>query len=502
MNKEIEKIYQDSEAYRDHLATVDQKGKRIWVYPKKPEGRFYNRRTIFSWILLALLFTMPFIRIKGEQFLLFNVLEGKFVLFGIVFTPQDLHLFALAMVTLMIFIVLFTVVFGRIFCGWICPQTIFMEMVFRKIEYLIEGDANQQRKLNAEPWTTEKILKKSIKHVIFSIIAIIIANLFLSYIIGTENVLQIICEPVVDHLGGFIAMLIFAGLFYGVFAFMREQVCTTICPYGRMQSVLIVPETVVVIYDNVRGEPRGKMKRDSRTKESPVASIVKDVSTGSESPELSSNERPLKLQGDCVDCKLCVRVCPTGIDIRNGTQLECVNCTACIDACDSIMEKVGKPKGLIRYDSMAGVEKGIHKIFNWRVIAYSVVLVALLILQAFLLINRSDVELLVLRTPGQLYQKVDDVWLSNLYNWEMINKTSDDIPNVELKVLNFDGARIRPVGDNLERGLSKNALSKGVLFIDLPLDKVMDRKTKLVIGAFAKGKLIDKVSTNFLGPIK
>ncbi|MAT53455.1 MAG: cytochrome c oxidase accessory protein CcoG [Saprospirales bacterium] len=503
MNKDIEKVYQDTESFRDRLATVDKQGKRIWVYPKKPSGRFYKWRTIVSWVLLAALFTMPFIKVNGEQFLLLNVLEGKFVIFGMVFTPQDLHLFALAMMTLMIFIVLFTVVFGRIFCGWVCPQTIFMEMVFRKIEYLIEGDASQQRKLNAAPWTTEKVIKKVSKHAIFYGIAVVIANLFLSYIIGSDRVLEIISEPISEHFGGFIAMLIFAGLFYGVFAFMREQVCTTICPYGRMQSVLIVPETIVVIYDFVRGEPRGKLKKSkAKAKANPATDIAQTVAAGAASPEVATAEAPIKVQGDCIDCGLCVRVCPTGIDIRNGTQLECVNCTACIDACDSIMEKVGKPKGLIRYDSLIGVEKGVRKIFTWRVAAYSAVLVALLVLQAALLITRSDVELQVFRTPGQLYQKVDDTWLANLYNWEMVNKTSEDIPNVEFRVLNFEGARIRYIGDNHERGLAKNALSKGVMFIDLPIDKVGHRKTELVIGVYANGKLIDKTTTNFLGPIK
>lgn len=499
MNIEIEKIYQDSESFRDHLATVDKKGKRIWIYPMKPSGRFYRWRTYVSWILLVALFTMPFIKVNGEQFLLLNVLEGKFVLFGMVFTPQDLHLFALAMVTLMIFIVLFTVVFGRIFCGWLCPQTIFMEMVFRKIEYLIEGDANQQRKLNAAPWNTEKVIKKLSKHAIFYGIAVVIANLFLSYVIGSDRVLQIINEPISAHLGGFIAMLIFAGLFYGVFAFMREQVCTTICPYGRMQGVLIVPETTVVIYDYVRGEPRGKLKK---LKSDPAAELAHVVAQGAAHPEIATSEAPIKVQGDCIDCKLCVRVCPTGIDIRNGTQLECVNCTACIDACDSIMDKIGKPRGLIRYDSAIGVEKGVRKIFTWRAIGYSAVLVALLVLQAFLLINRSEVELLVLRTPGQLYQKVEDTWLANLYNWEMVNKTNNDIPNIEFKVLNFQGARIRYIGNNHARGLTKNALSKGVVFIDLPLEKVQQRKIKLVVGAFADGKLLDKTTTNFLGPLK
>ncbi len=486
------------ESFRDHLATVDKRGKRIWIYPKKPSGRFYKWRTYVSWVLLAALFTMPFIRINGEQFLLFNVLEGKFVIFGLVFTPQDLHLFALAMVTLMVFIVLFTAVYGRLFCGWVCPQTIFMEMVYRKIEYLIEGDANQQRKLNAAPWTTDKILKKATKHAIFYGIAVLISNLFLAYIIGSDAALQIISEPISQHLGGFIAMLVFAGLFYGVFAFMREQVCTTICPYGRMQGVLIAPETIVVIYDWVRGEPRGRLKKQKN----PVGELQAKVAGAALHPEPAVADNPLQVQGDCIDCKLCVQVCPTGIDIRNGTQLECVNCTACIDACDAVMDKIGRPRGLIRYDSALGVEKGVRKIFTPRALAYSAVLAVLIILQAFLLITRSDVELLVLRTPGQLYQRLDDGYLANLYNWEMVNKTSVPLSNLRFEVLNRDDARIRLVGQQTDLSVDKNAMGKGVFFIDLPEKALESRKTKLVIAVYAGDKLLDKTSTNFLGPMK
>lgn len=485
----------NGESFRDHLATVDKRGKRIWIYPKKPSGRYYKWRTYVSWVLLAALFVMPFIRVNGEQFLLFNVLQGKFVIFGLVFTPQDLHLFALAMVTLMVFIVLFTVVYGRLFCGWVCPQTIFMEMVYRKIEYLIEGDANQQRKLNAAPWTTEKVLKKASKHAIFYGIAVVISNLFLAYVIGSDEVLKIIREPIGMHVQGFVAMLVFAGLFYGVFAFMREQVCTTICPYGRMQGVLIVPETIVVIYDWVRGEPRGKLKKN------PVQELQSELSKAAAAPETASDGAPLKLQGDCIDCKLCVQVCPTGIDIRNGTQLECVNCTACIDACDAVMDKIGRPRGLIRYDSAVGVEKGVRKIFTPRVLAYSAVLAVLVILQAFLLLNRTDVELLMLRTPGQLYQRLDDGYLANLYNWEMVNKTSKELEDIRFEVLNVEGARIRLIGQQSTPSVGKNSLGKGVLFIDLPESAIKGHKTKLVVGAFAGEKLLDKTTTNFLGPM-
>ncbi len=493
---EVENIHEDKEIYRDELATVDKSGKRIWIYPKKPKGRFYNWRTLTAVVLIALLVGIPFLKVNGEPFLLFNVLEGKFILFSIVFSPQDLHLFALAMVTMVVFVVLFTVVFGRLFCGWVCPQTIFMEMVFRKIEYWIEGDANQQRRLNKAPWDFTKIVKKLFKHLVFYAIAVFIANVFLSYIIGAEHVLKIIREPVGMHMGGFVAMLIFAGLFYGVFAFMREQVCTTICPYGRLQGVLLVPETIVVHYDFVRGEPRGRIKRD------PIDTLKNDIVNEAKNLEPGAGQKPLNLKGDCIDCKKCVHVCPTGIDIRNGTQLECVNCTACIDACDEVMEKVKRPKGLIRYDSYNGVKEGQRKIFTTRAIAYSAVLAVLIIFQAFLFANRTDVEALVLRVPGQLYQKIDETHYSNLFNWEVVNKTANDIEHIEFRIAGMPEGKIRHISKSDNRIASKQGLLKGVFFIDLPKASLKGSKTKLTIEVYSGDRLLDKTKTNFSGPIQ
>lgn len=471
---DIEKDFPEAEEFRDHLATVDKEGKRIWIYPKKPKGRFFNYRKWVSWLLLALLFGMPFLKVNGEPLMLFNILEAKFIIFGVVFTPQDIHLFALAMVTLMVFIVLFTVVYGRLFCGWVCPQTIFMEMVFRRIEYWIEGDAFQQIKLNNSPWTNQKIFRKTLKHAIFFALAIIVANTFLAYVIGIDEVKEIISEPISQNQGGFVAMLIFSGLFYGVFAFLREQVCTTICPYGRMQGVILVPESIVVLYDFVRGEPRGKIRK--------------------------GKESEIKL-GDCVDCKLCVQVCPTGIDIRNGTQLECVNCTACIDACDEVMEKVDRPKGLIRYDSQKGIEEGKRKILTPRVLGYTGILAALIVLQAFLFATRTSVEAIILRTPGQLFQKVDDSTLSNLYNWEVINKTTRDINDISFKIPGKN-AKINLVGKQSELTAPKQGLTKGMLFVELPLEQVEGHKTKLIFEVYSGNTLLDKTTTNFLGPIR
>ena len=494
----------DKEKYRDKIATVDEKGRRIWIYPKKPKGKFYNARTYVSWVLLVFLFAMPFIKVKGEPILLFNVLERKFIIFGLLFSPQDFHLFVLAMLTFIVFIVLFTVIFGRLFCGWVCPQTIFMEMVFRKIEYWIEGDANAQKRLDKAPWTRDKIIKKTSKHLLFFAIAVLIANTFLSYIIGVDEVIKIVSEPLSLHLTGFISMLLFSAAFYGVFAKMREQVCTTICPYGRLQGVLTDKNTILVSYDFERG--RTKRERfaksdNSKLKTNPIAAIQNSITTAVDLPQYNpsfAEEKPIKLNGDCIDCKLCVKVCPTGIDIRDGAQLECVNCTACMDACDGVMEKVKRPKGLIRYDSYKGIVEKRKSIFTTRVIAYSAVLAILLAVNVILLGSRSDVETLIFRTPGMLYQKVDDTYISNLYNYQIFNKTLEEFP-VEFKIKNEEG-RIKWVGSSPVT--KESDMVEGAFFIEMDKNKLESRKNKIFIEVYSEEKLLDVVKTTFLGPVK
>ncbi|MDX5436563.1 MAG: 4Fe-4S binding protein, partial [Pontibacter sp.] len=286
-----------TDEFRDHLSTVDAEGKRVWVYPKKPQGKLYNYRKYVSYVLLAFLFAGPFIKINGLPLLMLNVIERKFVIFGVLFWPQDFFILVLAFLTMAVFIILFTVVYGRIFCGWVCPQTIFLEMVFRRIEYLIEGDYTKQRALDKMPWNTEKILKKGTKTFVFLAISFLIANTFLAYIIGIDALLEIAIDNPLNHLAGLGALVVFTGLFYGVFAWFREQVCTIACPYGRLQGVMLDKKTVVVAYDYGRGEPRGKLRKNQE-----------------------------RTEGDCINCNQCVHVCPTGIDIRNGTQLECINC--------------------------------------------------------------------------------------------------------------------------------------------------------------------------------
>ncbi len=412
-------IEKDTEEYRDHINTIRPDGKRAWIYAKKPKGRFYQWRSLVSYLLLALMFFGPYVRIHGQPLLLLNVLERKFILFGFVFWPQDFYLVVLGLLTLILTIVLFTSVFGRIWCGWTCPQTVFMEMVFRKIEYLIEGDFQQQKQLAASPWNANKIFRKGLKFAIFYGISFAIANTFLAYIIGSEELFTIISEPVKDHVGGFVAINLFTMVFFLVFARFREQVCHFACPYGRFQSALVDNDTISVTYDFKRGEKRGTLGARKKA----GFSIAAAAEAGGVSQAKLSSSATANPYGDCIDCGSCVVVCPSGIDIRNGIQLECVQCTACIDACDKMMDAVGKPRGLIRYTSYNAVKTGKSSFFKFRTAGYLAVWLLVLSIFTGLLLTREQIETVLLRQPGMLAQRLPDGYVGNMYSLKVFNKT-------------------------------------------------------------------------------
>lgn len=467
--------YQQNQEFRDSIGTIKKDGKRQWVFPKKPKGRLHNYRSYVSWVLLTALLISPFLKVKGNQFLLFNVIERKFNIFGIPFWPQDFYLIVISMIIGVVFITLFTAIFGRLFCGWICPQTIFLEMVFRKVEYFIEGDRGAQIRLAKQEWNGKKIRKKISKWSIFFLISFIIANVFLAYIIGSDQLIMIITDDPKNHVSGLISILVFTGIFYFVFAWFREQVCIIVCPYGRLQGVLLDNKSINVAYDYKRGEGengRAKFKKNE--------------------------DREAAGKGDCIDCHLCVNVCPTGIDIRNGTQLECVNCTACIDECDHIMESVNLPKGLIRFTSEDHIAKGTPFIITARIKAYSVVLLILLSVLTTMLFLRTDIEATVLRLPGQLFETKENNIISNIYTYKLINKTSEDILDISLKLISHDGIIIIIGDDNFK--LKKQNLISGTLFIEIPKSTLKNAKEKIKIGVYSNNKLIETTKTNFLGP--
>jgi cytochrome c oxidase accessory protein FixG len=455
----------DWQDFRDHLATADKTGRRQWLYPRQPEGRFYQRRIYWSWFLLALLFLGPFVRINGNPLLMMNFIARRFSVLGQIFWPQDMAMLAIVLLIYFVGVMVFTAAFGRLWCGWACPQTLLMEMVFRRIEYAVEGDSAAQRALRAAPWSMNKITRVGLKHVLFFGLSFIIGNLLLSYIIGSDQLFQIITDGPLHHLEGLGGMLLFTLLFYAIFARFREQACTFICPYGRFQSTVIDENTTVVAYDYKRGEKRGKLH-----------------ATG---------------HGDCVDCHLCVAVCPTGIDIRNGTQLECVNCTACIDACDGVMDKVGRPRGLIRYASLNNIERGQRLRLTPRMMVYAGVLCVLTAVLAVLILTRSNVEATLLRAPGALFQELPGGMVENLYTIQLVNKTSRPVP-VQVKLESPEG-KLSVMGDP-NPVVAKEALDETSILIELPEKILVDGKQKLVVGIYSEGKLLQTIKTTFVGP--
>lgn len=452
-------------SFRDHLATVDDKGKRKWIYAYKPKGRFYTIRSVLSLFYFLVFFGLPFIQVNGRPFIMLNVPKGRFILFSKVFWPQDFFIFGLGMVAFIFFIILFTAAFGRLFCGWACPQTNFMEMMFRKIEFWTLGNAPAQRQLKEAPWTTKKISKVTVKHVLFFLLSCIIANTFLAYIIGIKDLWKIVTEPVSEHVTGFISLIVFSGVFYAVYAFFREQACTVVCPYGRLQSVLLDKNSMIVAYDYKRGEPRRQKG-------------IKDSA------------------GDCIDCLQCVKVCPTGIDIRNGVQMECVGCTACIDACDHIMTGIGKPKGLIRYASENSIANGQPLRYTGRMKMYTAFCGIVLAVLSVILFTRKDVDATVMRTPGILYQEVGTDSISNLYNIKVVNKTASEIP----LTIKAGAGSIRVIGKPYI-GVAKEGQGAGSFFVILPRTMISQRKTSIDLDLYGGQKKITTVKTSFLSPV-
>jgi cytochrome c oxidase accessory protein FixG len=459
--------------FRDHLGTADEEGRRKWLYPKKPKGRFYSARSWLGWLLLAVMFGGPFVKIHGNPLLMINVVERKFAVLGVIFWPQDNLVFALGVLLFLMGIAVFTAAFGRLWCGWTCPQIVLMELVFRKIEYRIEGDSHQQRALDREHWGPRKLAKKILKHGVFFALSFVIGNTLLAYIIGFDALRLIVTDDPRQHLTGLAFMALFTFVFYLNFARFREQACTFICPYGRFQSTLVDENTIVVAYDHRRGEGRGRLRRG-------------------ESPDRRSGRGA----GDCIDCFKCVAVCPTGIDIRDGTQMECVNCTACIDACDEVMTRIGRPQGLVRLASLNGIERGEPIRVTPRIVGYGVILLLLGAGLLALLLTRSEVDATLLRAPGALFQQSPDGRISNLYLLKLTNKTHHQKP-VELRLDNPPGT-LTVLGGDLN--LLPEKQTEASVLIEIAPDKLRSGNTPLVVGLYLEGKPIERIKTIFIGP--
>lgn len=469
--KTSEKI---EETFRDSVGTMDETGTRKWVFPRKPKGKYTNYREYVGYSLIFLFVIMPFLKISGNPVLLINIIDRKFFILGQPFYLQDFFILALGAVASVIFVMLFTVVFGRIFCGWICPQTLFMEMIFRKIEYWIEGDRNKQMKLNKQAWDEEKIRKRALKWSVFLLISLLISHIMFMYIVGYQETFRIILSGPAKYPTNFIVMLVFTGIFYFVFAWFREQVCTLVCPYGRLQGVLIDKHTVNVYYDFKRGEGRAKWR--------------------------NGENRSAVGKGDCIDCQQCVVVCPTGIDIRNGQQLECINCTVCIDACAEVMEKVGMPKGLIRYATEAEIENQEKFKFTVRMKATTVAIFVLIGVLCGLMYDRGSVEAKFIRPAGSAYF-IRDGKITNTFTYTILNK-SNEKKMMTIKVLYPKHSEITFAGKEgiIVKG---DAIIKGNVNINFPENEIKLSKQNIEIGVFdADGEMLDSYKTYFEGPFK
>ena len=466
-------IHEEHETFRNELASVAVDGRRKWVYARQPSGRYYRARTVVSWFLLAFLLLAPFVTIHHQPLMLLNVIERRFVLFGVVFWPQDFYLVVLIALTTLVTLALLTAAVGRVWCGWMCPQTIFMEMVFRKIEFLIQGSAQQQLRRDRGPWTADRVVRAGVKHAVFLTLSFALGNVFLAWIIGAGPLRAIVTDPPARHLAGLTAMLLFSAVFYGVFARFREQACVLACPYGRVMSALIDRRTITVTYDRRRGEPRGK--------------LLKDLADNANRPA----------PGDCVDCHQCVTVCPTGIDIRHGVQLECVNCTACMDACDDVMQRLDRPRGLIRLTSEDAITAGTTHWMTGRIKAYGTLWLVLISIVSTLLLERPDIDVLVLRQPGTLFTTMTEGEVANFYSVQAFNRTAT-ARTFHLEVVEPRGATITLLGKQDQ--VAPYSLSESRMLVHVPASALSGTTTPIKIVVRADGVLAQKISTSFVGP--
>ncbi len=465
------------ENFRNSIGTMTKTGVRKWVYPKKPKGKFTNYRTILSWIFLTIFFLTPFIKLpNGNPLFKFDVLNTEFILFGFPFFTSDFFLLAIGMLTTVFFIVIFTNIYGRIFCGWLCPQTIFLEMVFRKIEYAIEGDRAKQIRLDKQEWNQEKIIKKGSKWTIYLLISIIVAHVFIAYIIGSEELINIIKQGPIENSGILITMLTVGGGFLFVFSWFREQACTLVCPYGRFQGVLIDKKSIMVSYDYKRGESKNGRSKFKKTEDRNALGI-----------------------GDCIDCHQCVAVCPTGIDIRNGSQLECVGCTACIDACDEIMVKIDKPKGLIRYASEEQIVSSEKFRLTPKIVAFSLLLIVFVGITTSFILNRSNVEGRFFQMTGKDYQ-IENNYIMNYYRFNLINKTNQN-QKVRIKISSHKNAKTELINESQLIDLQKAELKQGSMKVMIPKNEVHSYKEKIEFELVDQNnQKIDRFTSSFSAP--
>ncbi len=459
------------------LSTMTKEGKRNWLYPALSKGAYYTRRLIVAWGLIILFIALPLIKINGKPAVLIDFIHREFALFGLVFYPTDTLLLLLTGLSLVLAVILLTALLGRVWCGWACPQTVYLEFVYRPIERWIEGKEHVRKRRNDGPWDFDKIWRKSLRFLIYLVISLGLAHVFISYFVGWHNLTAWIQRPPTENWGFFTMMAFTTGLILYDFGYFREQMCTITCPYARMQSVLLDEDSMIVSYDPNRGEPRAK-----RSKKKIAMEVAGDIPA----------------QGDCIDCYACVRTCPTGIDIRDGLQMECIACTQCIDACDVIMDNIGKPRGLIRYTSeyeLAG--KPTHTV-RPRTIIYTTLIVGIVIALTTLIATRNSFDINVGRSAGEPFTVLPDGRINNRLRFRVRNQLNDPT-SFNIEVIQPQGAQLQIIGASpvtLEPGEMKRIETFVMVPPEAFTDDRLEAEFELV---FEDGKR-EKATFVLLGP--
>jgi len=461
------------ELHEERLATTDETGRRVYIHPENVKGKWRDRRTFFYSFLVLLYLVLPWIHFKGKQIVLLDIPAREFTFFGTTFFAHDAPLFLLILLIFIFTMGLLTSVLGRVWCGWGCPQTVFIDLIYGRIEQFIEGKARARQKLQEMPWNLEKIAKKSFKWFLFLLVTLHISHSFLGYFIGTRKLFWITLSPPSEHLTLFFVMVFVTGLLLFDFGWFREQFCIIACPYGRLQSVMMDESSLVIAYDKERGEPRrGTVESEG--------------------------------EGDCINCYHCVKACPTGIDIRRGTQLECIACTNCIDACDDIMRKVNKPEGLIRYDSEANLEGKKVKTFDLRRMVYSAAIIVLLVVLTRSLLHLGDLDATLIRAGSSPYSERtvqgNRKEISNLYRLRMDYKGSKST-EISLEVL--DNKSIEIFTSRNPFKLSGKKSKDVILHFRFPQELLKNGSAAASL-AFknAQGKILLKKEVSLVGPLR